>query len=126
MTDIAINPEAEALVNDARMEKVFYGLQRLVEYPAGLSMVATIQEPTDRTPERHAVFMVISPHPKKNKRALTDPNIITVTAMTFTRWQEMNFQHRHYAGLSDPLRPVMAGVLRRHMQQIKNLEELND
>lgn len=109
----------ELLVKDERVEKVFYSLQQMIKLPDGTSFVAYIQEPTDEEPTRLAVFMVTSAHPKYKGRSL-----ITVTSIKYDDWRRVESSYRHYAGLSDPIRPIFAGTLRRHMVQYNNIKEL--
>lgn len=119
--------DSEILVKNERVERVFYQLQKLKDFPEDTQFVTFIQEPSEKEPRRLAVFAVITPHPKKDIRAVARPQIITMTAMPYERWVEMEKQHRHYAGLSDPVRPIFAGVLRRHLnkynQIVQNIQE---
>lgn len=111
------NPDP--LVKEARIEKVFYQLQQVNTYPNGTQFAAYVQEPSDEEPRRLAVFMVRSEHPKDTKKS-----IYTFNPIDYDTWREIEAQHRHYAGLSDPIRPIFAGTLRRHLNQVKNLKEL--
>ena len=120
----SVNFKGEALVKDDRVERVFYQLQKLRDFPPGTEFATVLQEPTEREPRRLAVFTVISDHPRQTKRAITPKQIITATAMTYERWVEQEKRHRHYAGLSDPIRPIFAGLLRRHLKHYNNLREL--
>ena len=112
------NPEL--LVTNERVEKVFYQLQQMVKFPDSTQFVAYIQEPSKQEPNRLAIFMVTSPHPKDNARS-----VISFNAVEYEQWREIEQSYRHYAGMSDPIRPIFAQTLRRHLQQVKNLEELN-
>lgn len=119
--------DSEPVVPDRRVEKVFYQLQSKVKLPDDTQFATFVQEPNSREDTRLAVFLVMTPHPRKNLRAVQRPNIVTVTAIPLSRFKELEAQHRHYAGLTDPIRPIFAGVLRRHLkhyEQIKqNIEE---
>jgi hypothetical protein len=120
---IALGKESEPLVADLRVERVFWHLQRLTDFAEGTEFATFIQEPSAREPRRLAVFMVLSEHPRKDPRALTVPKIITATAMTYDQWKEQDKTYRHYANLTDPIRPIFAGVLRRHLAHLKSLNE---
>jgi hypothetical protein len=72
-----------------------------------------------------AVFMVISPHPRKNKLALSPHQLISVAQMPYENWAEAEREYRHYANLTDPLRSIFAGLLRQHLQKRKALQELD-
>ena len=111
------NPEP--LVKEARIEKVFYQLQQINSYPNGTMFAAYIQEPSDEEPRRYAIFMIRSEHPKDITKS-----IYTFNPIDYETWTEIERSYRHYAGLSDPIRPIFAGTLRRHMDQIRNLKEL--
>lgn len=123
--EIALGGEGEPLVGDARVERVFWQLQKLRDFPDGTQFLTLIQEPNTKEPRRLAIFLVLSPHPKRNARAITPHNVITMTAMPYERWKEMEANHRHYAGLTDPIRPIFAGILRRHLKHYNNLKELD-
>lgn len=125
---IALGRQHEELVSDARVERVFYALQKLKEFPENTQFATFVQEPNEKEKRRLAGFVITTPHPRKDKRAMVRPNIVTMSAMPYERWQEMERQHRHYAGLTDPIRPIFAGLLRRHLkhfEQVKqNVEEM--
>lgn len=121
---IALGKDAEPLVDDLRVERVFWQLQRLTDFEKGTEFATFIQEPNENESRRLAVFMVTSDHPRKNARALTEnPKIITMTAMPYETWKEANKTYRHYANLTDPIRPIFAGVLRRHLAHLRSLKE---
>lgn len=130
MYNVALGQSNEPLVSDARVERVFYQLQKLVNFPEDTQFATFIQEPSQKESRRLAVFTVVTPHPSKDKRAAMRPNVVTLSAIPYSKWREMEKKHRHYAGLSDPLRPILAGLLRRHLQhyaQLKqNVEEMID
>jgi hypothetical protein len=115
--------DTEALVSNRRVERVFFGLQKVVTFPEDTQFATYIQEPSEKEPRRLAVFLVMTPHPRKDKRAVARPNVVTMSAMPYEQFQEMEMQHRHYAGLSDPIRPIFAGVLRRHLKHYKTLKQ---
>jgi hypothetical protein len=130
MTEIALGQSAEPLVSDSRLEKIFYTMQKVVTWklPDDTFFATFIQEPNEREKVRQAVFLVTSPHPRRKteamRRAKTEPKVVTLSSMPFERWREMEKEHKHYAFLTDPLRPIFAGILRRHLAHMKNLEEL--
>ena len=111
------NPDP--LVKEERIEKCFYQLQQINTYPNGTQFAAYIQDPSDEEPKRLAVFMIRSEHPKNPLKS-----VITFNPIEYDTWVEIEKSYRHYAGLSDPIRPIFAGTLRRHMEQITNLKEL--
>lgn len=113
------NPEP--LVKAERVERVFYQLQQVIDYPDRMKFAAYIQEPTDEEPDRLAIFLVTSVHPRNKERTL-----ITITPIKHDVWREIEQSYRHYANLSDPIRPIFAGTVRRHMAQYRNLKEVND
>lgn len=113
------NPEP--LVKEERVEKVFYQLQQINTYPNGTQFVAYIQEPSDREPKRWAIFMIRSEHPRDRLKS-----IYTFNPIDYETWVEIEKSYRHYAAMSDPIRPIFAGTLRRHMEQVRNLKELED
>lgn len=123
--EVALGKGGENVVTDARVERVFWQLQKLRNLPDGTEFATVVQEPNEKEKRRLAIFLVLSPHPKRSARALTAHNVVTLTAMPYERWQEMEKMHRHYAGLSDPIRPIFAGILRRHLKHYKNLKELD-
>lgn len=126
MPQIGLGALEEPLVENSRLERIFYSMQQLVTMPDGTEFATFIQDPNEREETRMAVFLVTSPHPRANtpamKRAKIPPRLVTVSAMPHDRWREMEKDHRHYAFLTDPLRPIFAGLLRRHMSHIKNME----
>jgi hypothetical protein len=138
MAKIALGPFGEPLVSDLRLDKVWVHLSRLTDYPSGLRFATQLQEPivspdpgVIKGQEAYAVFMVYSPHPKRGEKdshgALIYPEdhqLITVGGHPYTQWKEINAEYRHYAGLSDPLRTIFAGLLRQHLAKRKELEEL--
>lgn len=115
--------DVEPLVPDRRVEKVFYQLQQFRNLPDDTHFATYIQEPSEKEPRRLAIFAVVTPHPRKEKRAATRPNVVTLSAMPYERFAEMEKMHRHYAGLSDPIRPIFAGVLRRHLKHYETLKQ---
>lgn len=112
------NPDL--LVPNERVEKVFYQLQSLQDIPSSTKFAAYVQEPTEREPQRLAIFLITSDHPNDSSRS-----VISFNAVEYSRWVEIEKSYRHYAGLADPIRPIFAQTLRRHMQQVKNLMELS-
>lgn len=112
------NPEP--LVPDKRVERVFYQLQAVSFFPLNTKFATYIQEPTEKEPRRLAVFMVETPHPKNKKKSL-----ITVNPIDYETWVEIEKSYRHYANLSDPIRPIFAGTFKRHMKHWKNLNEVS-
>lgn len=128
---VALGKYGEPLVKDARLEKVFYQLQRLVKFPEGMQFTTQRQEPieskNDEIPDQPAlaVFIVTSPHPKAGKKGYP-PLITTVSQMRFTKWVEANKEYRHYAFLTDPLRPIFAGLVRQHLERYNNLKDIID
>lgn len=112
------NPEL--LVKDSRVEKVFYQLQSLISFPDSTKFAAYVQEPSPKESRRLAIFMITSDHPNDKGRS-----VISFNAVDYDRWVEIEKSYRHYANFTDPIRPIFAQTLRRHMQQVKNLEELN-
>lgn len=123
--EVALGKAGDAVVSNERVERVFYQLQKLRAFPDDTQFLTVIQEPTEKEQRRLAVFLIMSPHPKRDKRAITPHNVVTLTAMPLERWREMEKDHRHYAGLTDPVRPVFAGILRRHLKHYQNLKELD-
>lgn len=119
--EIAIGNFGEPLVPDSRLERVFYLLQRLVKFPDDCQFVTQLQEPSPNEQRPLAVFMVTSPHPRQKGQKL-----ITAAAVAYSQWKELEREHRHYAGLADPLRPIFAGLLRQHLTARENLEALLD
>lgn len=120
---IALGQEGEPLVPDSRIERVFYGLQKLVDFPEDTQFATIIQEPNEKESRRLAVFLIMTPHPRKDKRAAVRPNVVTMSALPYERWKDQEQNHRHYAGLTDPLRPIFAGLLRRHLRHYKQLKQ---
>lgn len=123
--EIALTTNGEPLVSDARLEKVFYQFQQFREYPQGTAFATFIQEPNEKEKRRLAVFMVVSDHPRKVPRAITPRQVITMSAMPLERWREQEKQHKHYAKMVDPIRPIFAGLLRRHMKHYDGLKDLD-
>lgn len=111
------NPES--LVKEDRIERVFYQLQQMNAYPNGTQFTAYIQDPTDEEPRRYAIFMIRSEHPRDVMKS-----IYTFNPIEYETWKELERSYRHYAGLSDPIRPIFAGTLRRHLDQVRNLKDL--
>lgn len=140
MTKVALGPFGEQLVSDARLDKVWLHLSRLVDFPSGLRFATQRQEPIPspepgkvKGQEALAVFYVYSDHPKAGKKdgegKIIYPYghlLITVAGQTYSQWKTADSEYRHYAGLADPLRPIFAGLLRQHLEKRKNLEELID
>lgn len=126
---VQVGAEGDTLVSDGRLEQVFYGLQRLTPFPDDLTFRTVKQEAVESGTEKQpalAVFYVTSPHPRVNKRALdVKPTIISIASMPYDQWMNANREWRHYAHLSDPLRPIFAGLLRQHLEKRRNLENLN-
>lgn len=112
------NPEL--LVPNSRVEKVFYQLQTLSNIPSSTKFAAYIQEPSENEPQRLAIFLITSDHPNDSSRS-----VISFNAIEYSKWVEIEKSYRHYAGMSDPIRPIFAQTLHRHMQQVKNLSELS-
>jgi hypothetical protein len=113
------NPEP--LVKEERVEKVFYQLQMVTTFPNDTTFTAYIQEPSDEEPRRLAVFLVTSEHPRDRLK-----KVYTFNPIEYETWREIEKSYRHYAGLSDPIRPIFAGTLRRHLEKVRNLKELTD
>ena len=123
MTKVALGKYGESLVPNLRLEKVFYQLQRLTNFPDGLEFTTQLQEPHG-TQEAQAVFMITSPHPSPAKTAMIPPKIVSIAVMPYHKWKNAEAEQRHYAFLADPLRPIFAGLLRQHLAKRKNLEGL--
>lgn len=113
----------EPVLNDLRLEKIFYKLIELVraEVPHSIQFASYIQPLTSRTDQEYACFMVKSLHPK---RRFFGQELMTIAAMPLTRWREAEKERWHYAGVPDPAVSVFAGLLRRHLTERKNLTEL--
>lgn len=130
MPRINVVEDGDSLVEDARLERVFYLLQRLVSFPDGLGFVAKRQEPLERNEDNpaqpaQAVFVITSPHPKANAaRVLSPHQLVSIASMPYSRWVEANKEYKHYAGLTDPLRPIFAGLLKRHLEKHENLKAI--
>jgi len=129
VANVALGPYGDPLVHDVRLERVFYQLQRLVKFDDFIEFATQLQEPVEGegggSQGAIAVFMVISPHPRKNKLALSPHQLISVAQMPYENWVEADKEFRHYANLTDPLRPIFAGLLRQHLQKREALQELN-
>lgn len=123
--EVALGSKMDPLIGDNRVEAVFCQLQKLKTFPDDTAFTTAIAEPNDKEPRRLALFVVTSKHPRQNKRAISAQQLITVTAMPYEKWVEKEKEYRHYAGLSDPIRPIFAGLLRRHINHYNNLRELN-
>ena len=87
--EIALGADAEPLVKDSRLEPIFYQFQRYTDFPDGTRFVTFVQEPNIKEKRRLAVFMVISAHPRQNKRAITPKDLITMSSMPYEKWREM-------------------------------------
>ncbi len=126
---VQVGAEGDVLVSNSRLEQVFYALQKLTPYPDGLEFRTVRQEAVESKTEPQpalAVFYVTSPHPRVYKRALdVVPTLISIASMPYDQWMSANREWRHYAHLSDPLRPIFAGLLRQHLEKRHNLESLN-
>lgn len=131
MSRIAVGGTGEPLVPDYRLEKVFFLLQKLAAFPDGLQFLTQRQEPlkhddSNFAQEALALFFVKSPHPSASKIVTSTPAmLISLANMPYSQWEEANKAYRHYANLTDPLRPIFAGLLRRHLDHRKNLMEIN-
>lgn len=133
MAVVALGPKGEKLVSDNRLERVFYHLQKLVNFPTGLEFATQLQEPLEaggNTQGRLAVFFITSPHPrykayKKNSVLGGPEQLISIAQMPYEKWQEADRTFRHYANMTDPIRSIFAGLLRRHLAKFHALDELN-
>ncbi len=134
MSKVALGPYGEPLVNNVRLDKVFVHLSRLVkQYPSSLRFATQLQDAipspdpaTIKGQPETAVFMVISDHPKAGQGPYPEGHVmISLGSMPYTQWREIDKEYKHYASLSDPLRPIFAKLLRDHLDTRKNLEELN-
>lgn len=120
----------EPLVHDVRLDRIYVHMSRLVKFPDGMNFATQLQDRLEGQPEQ-AVFIITSPHPRAGKKDSdgvivypSEHKLISVAAMPYTRWQEADREHRHYAGLADPLRPIFAGLLRQHLKKRHEIEAL--
>lgn len=113
----------EPVIRDERLEKIFFKLIGLVptEVPDSIQFATFIQPRTDKTPHEIACFMVKSLHPKQRHPG---QELMTIAAVPLTQWKTAEKERWHYAGVPDPAVSVFAGLLRRHLNERKNLEEL--
>jgi hypothetical protein len=126
MSKVKVGGEGDSLVRDGRVQKVLWALSRLVEVPEGLEFLTVRQDPVEidgKMQPAIAIFYVISPHPLDGKIVTKGP-LISIATMPFQKWVTANKEYRHYANLSDPLRPIFAGLLRQHLAHRKSLEEM--
>jgi len=132
MSKVSVYEEGEPLVSDKRLEQVFDRLTKLADKPPeGLSFLTKRQDekqaPDGTTQGALAVFIVTSPHPSQDKRLVITPSmLISIATMPYQQWVEANKEYRHYANLTDPLRPIFAGLLRQHLTHRENLESLQN
>lgn len=135
MSKINLLADSETLVSDARLEKVFNILSRLVgaRIPDNMGFRTQRQEPVENvdglgtTQPAMAVFIIQSPHPGAKKNRIITPALLTsVATLPWDQWIEANKEYRHYANLTDPLRPIFAGLLREHLNHRENLESLQE
>lgn len=128
MSRIRLDSDGEPLVKDERVQKILWALGRLVELPEQIEFATQRQEPVEvdgKTQPAVAIFYVISPHPKKGEVRVTTPSkLVSIATMPFSQWVTANKEYRHYANLTDPLRPIFAGLLRQHLNHRQNLVEL--
>ncbi len=124
-----VGAPGEPLVSDGRLERAFYSLQKLSEFPDGIEFLTVRQEAIESEEGIQpplALFYITSPHPRPNKRVLdVKPTIISIAEMPYDKWLGANREWHHYAHLSDPIRPIFAGLLRQHLDKRHNLESLN-
>jgi len=130
MAIVALGKYGDALVSNQRLERVFFNLQKLVTFPAGLEFATQLQEPLEKgevSQGRIAVFYITSPHPRYGKyKVVGGPEkLVSVAQMPFAKWKEADRTFRHYANMTDPIRPIFAGLLRRHLEKYHALDELN-
>lgn len=135
MTKVNLLADSDTLVSDERLGKVFNVLSRLVgaRIPDGLGFRTQRQEPVENadgmghTQPAMAVFIIQSPHPGAKKNRVIVPALLTsVATCPWDQWVEANKEYRHYANLTDPLRPIFAGLLREHLSHRENLEALQE
>lgn len=113
----------DQVINDTRLEKIFYKLINLVknEVPQSIEFATYIQPLTNKTDVEYACFMVKSLHPKQR---FVGQELMTIATVPLPRWRQAEKDRWHYAGVPDPAISVFAGLLRRHLNERKNLEEL--
>lgn len=115
--------QLETVINDNRLEKIFYRLIALVrkEVPDTIEFATYIQPLTNKTNQEFACFMVKSLHPKER---FPGQQLMTIATIPLSRWRQAEKDRWHYAGVPDPAVSIFAGLLRRHLNERKNLEEL--
>lgn len=122
----------EPVVHNVRLDRVYVHLSRLVKFPDELHFATQIQEAIppkagdDPGQPPLAVFYVTSPHPKAGSKPYPAGHLLfSVAAMPLSQWHEADKEFRHFAKLSDPLRPIFAGLVRKHLAARMSMEELD-
>lgn len=113
----------DTVINDTRLEKIFYKLVELVkhEVPQSIQFATYVQPETEKTNVEYACFMVKSLHPKQR---FEGQELMTIAVVPLARWRQAEKDRWRYASMPDPAISVFAGLLRRHLNERKDLTEL--
>lgn len=116
----------EQLIPDERLQRTLNKV--LGDAAEGFDFVSFIQAATTRQARNGlvvpvapmAVFMVMSADPKR-----PGSKIGTTGTVSLANWRDAQREYEHYAGRGDPLENILRILLTKHVDTIKNLQELN-
>lgn len=126
----------EELLTDERVEQIRetltaeFGVQAMQDLELATCIQPWKEVEVDRdgikvpvTVQPMAIFLVLSPHPRKYA-AIKKPKVMTHGTASLAAFREAQAEASHYTGAPDSALIIFRRVVQEHLKTIQNLKEL--